>query len=550
MSLRISRVRLLLAFSCAAAIFALTPSLASAAAQTFSITPCNSSCTPDSPSFVAGASDSATLSSTLDTSKGTPTSVKIELAPGALANLTANKACLASTSYTTACFVGSGSATLNVPPGSETFNAYLVPPTNVKADVAGLDLVLSGQSSAAAHAELSVHQLTSGPAAGQVVADMTFDLSSNPIAPFVTGISANLNGDLNGKPFTRMPTSCALRAPSSLTVVYTGGTETTSASSDVNVSSTCALLAYAPKVLGAATVTNKLPSGAYAVKVTTVVTQAAGQAANSSSVLTAPSILSANVQGAEADFGKQVGTAAAISPLVPKELKGVAILTGSITAPVLSVQFPAPYAFSLKGQLNAFNNTFTFTHLPDIPIADLVVTLAGGKNSLLETSCASNSGQLKGGFVAQNGKTAKSAAKLNITGCPAGPPTVSGGSVTGLSTGKPVLKFTLNKGKNAPNIKSFKVGLPTGLSLNASKLKSGVTVTGGGKFSVSGGKLVVKLNKAESTVAVKIATPALVESKTLQKNVKNHKVKQLTFSIAITDAAGHTTTLPLKLKTS
>jgi hypothetical protein len=93
-----------------------------------------------------------------------------------------------------------------------------------------------------------------------------------------------------------------------------------------------------------------------------------------------------------------------------------------------------------------------------------------------------------------------------------GPPTLSGGSLTGLAKGKPVLRFRLKSGSNgAHKLRSFKVKLPAGLAFVAAQLHKGVKVTGGGKVTekVTGGQLVVTLGSPASAVTVSISSPAV-----------------------------------------
>ncbi|MGN6868867.1 MAG: carboxypeptidase regulatory-like domain-containing protein [Solirubrobacteraceae bacterium] len=93
-----------------------------------------------------------------------------------------------------------------------------------------------------------------------------------------------------------------------------------------------------------------------------------------------------------------------------------------------------------------------------------------------------------------------------------GPPTLFGGSVSGLGKGKPVVKFRLRSGSNgAHKLRSFRVKLPAGLAFVGAQLRKGVKVTGGGKVTekVTGGQLVVTLGTPASAVTVSISSPAL-----------------------------------------
>ncbi len=81
-------------------------------------------------------------------------------------------------------------------------------------------------------------------------------------------------------------------------------------------------------------------------------------------------------------------------------------------------------------------------------------------------------------------------------------------------------------------------------------LIKGLGISGASAKSVAlkGGKLVITLKKAASSVTVDLSGPVLTESKSLQTNVKKHTVKSLTVTLKVTDAKHTSTSVPLKLK--
>ncbi|MGZ4195336.1 MAG: hypothetical protein ACXVSJ_02760 [Solirubrobacteraceae bacterium] len=502
-----------------------------------------------------------TLDSSAITSSGGPSSVTVQLAAGTLADVAATRQCVAGTTphYTADCLVGtgSGSDTLKIP---LTFTAYLVPPTQ-PGDIAGVDLVTGKANSKLAHAEVSVAQLTSGG----VVADLTIDLSSlGLLTRTITGLTVNINATVNGHPFTRMPSTGQPAAPSVLSVVYGSGpkamTETTSASPDITPSG-ASTLRYAPKVHG--TVTRD--SGDAGVSLTATVMQAADEAASSSAALTIGSgVVSPNLAAAVAllNSGSAVGAASVVSPLIPGALHGRAFLTGSIAAPALTIRFPPPFPLTLVGMINVFNNSFTFSGLPDVPLTKLTVTLNGGSTALLQANCATVNGTLTGGFIGQNGKRAHSQQMLSVIGCPGarrvGAPKLTGGSVSGLETGHARLRFKVTHGVNAPNIASISVGLPRGLSFRHMAVVkhrrcdsrgkcttmlsvSGLSLSGGsvGAARVEAGRFVVMFKKPAKSVLLTISRPLLAESTALKKKARQHKLKALAMRVRVTDARRH-----------
>ena len=87
-----------------------------------------------------------------------------------------------------------------------------------------------------------------------------------------------------------------------------------------------------------------------------------------------------------------VGAAAAVTPLYPAPLSANAYLTGSLTAPSLTLVFGPPFAQTLVGQVSLATNATTFTGLPDFPLTDLKVKLDGGTKSVFDATCKPPSG--------------------------------------------------------------------------------------------------------------------------------------------------------------
>lgn len=501
------------------------PAIASAA-QTFAVT-------SQSNGFPAGGHPTYTTTVNLDTSAGGPTSETVTLSPGVLASLAAAPNCLkGSAQHTAACQIGTGSATTTVGlPLSIT--AYLAPPPNGSTDVAGIDLVTNAPGNPTTHAAVDLVQTASGNVSSVIKADLS---SLGSVGQFVSSIGLTINGTLaNGQPFTRMPTNCS-PGPSSVTVGYANGSkETTSASPDFAITG-CSSLPYAP-VLTASVVKDARDAG---VQVVTTVTQAANEAAGAGQVLTLPFPALAPNQGSLSvqNTGIAVGTAVATSPLIPAPLVGQAFLTGSGPfTPTLTLQFPAPNKLTLTGTVSLNNHSVTFSGLPDVPQTSLVVTLFGGAHALQSATCGPPRGILRATFTGQNGSIVTDRVPVTVSGCPSAP-SISRTSFSGLTSGKPTLQFRLARGSDAPNLKSFVVALPRGVSFNSKKLGRGVSVTGAHTQKLVGGQLSVTLKQAAAAVSVTIKGPALVETKKLAKQLRTHAIGRQSARITVTDALG------------
>ena len=295
------------------ALMCVVPALASAA-QSLGVTSAHG--------FPAGGDPSYTTTINLDTSAGAPGKVTIALAPGALASVAANPSCSkGAPQYTSACQIGTGSATvLGLVPAS--LNAYLVPPP-ASADLVGIDLVPSPNLGLIPTTHIGGQLVQTSSGNVQVV--LGLDLSSlGSTASLLTTMSLTINGTLNGKPFTRMPTNCS-PGSSTITIAYKNKTETSTASPDFKPTG-CSSLPFAPTVTGSA-VEDPNDEG---VAVSTTVTQAPNEAASASTGLVLPSpTLTPNFKAVPLqNSATPVGSATVNTPLLATPLVGQAYLTG------------------------------------------------------------------------------------------------------------------------------------------------------------------------------------------------------------------------------
>lgn len=487
--------------------------------------------------FPAGSDPSYTTTQLLDSqSMGAPGKVQITLAPGVLASLNANPTCTKTLQYTSACQIGTGSAAAGSVPIA-TLTAYLVPPPSAS-DAAGIDLLTGPPTNQTTHVAVDLVQTASG----NVASVLKLDLSG--LGPVLGGVltkmSLTVNGTLDGKPFTRMPSNCSVTQHSSLTVQYANGTETSQASPDF-VPTGCAALPFLPLVTASA-VKDAHDAG---VKVVTSQTQALGEAAGASTTLELPwpAIIANTASLPLQNTSTPIGTAVATSPLQPAPLTGFAYLTGpSPFSPTLTLRFPPPVALTLVGNVDLNAHTVTFPALPDVPQTSLVVSLFGGAKAAEEATCAPPGGILRATNVGQNGKTAVASFPLTVQGCPT-VPKLTGVSLTGLLAGKPALRFSVRRGTDAPNLKSVTISLPHGLTFIAKRLAKAVSVNAPRSLKLSGGQLTISLKRTVANMSVKIGTAALLESKQLKRQAKAHQgnpVSQLRFTIGDADGAAST----------
>ena len=139
-----------------------------------------------------------------------------------------------------------------------------------------------------------------------------------------------------------------------------------------------------------------------------------------------------------------------------------------------------------------------------------------------------------------------------------GSPSARNVSLSGLTIGRPRLRFTLDAGQNAAPIRSFKLTLPRGVRF-ASRLGGrtrGVRISVPAQAGRLGpGALIVTLRQPAESLAITIAGPAIIEQNSLIAQIRRirrynrtHRRKRgLTVSTRclVTDATGHNTPLGL-----
>jgi hypothetical protein len=532
----------LLALLAACALPMAAPALASAASPGLTVTPSN---------LQAGGSPTMTFDMqwlASGSSADTPKTVTLGLAPGLLANAAANPSCLLTPNLTAGGPCQIGTATLDASVGTVDqpitgVGVFLAPAQNPATQLATIDLVVPAPVSTTLAAALTMTSTGS----------LVLTAGNLPAIPTVslTGLDLTINPTLGGQPFNRLPTSCGA-ATSTLAVTFAGSTTPFSATGAFTPTG-CSTLPFTPTLT--ATATKDSSDSNVAITTSTTQPNALSQAADKTLTLTVPpAVLSPNVPNALTllNSGKAVGTATATSPLIPVPLTGTVTLTGTALSSNLTITFAPPFNIMLQGAINLSNSSVTFSDVPDAPLSNLSVTLAGGAQGLYETTCTPPNGTLMGAFTGQNGVSATSNVALTVAGCATsvtpGKPMVFGGSLSGLAKGKGKLKFGLEEGQNAKPIKKFELGLPSGLtfSTNAKADKKGIRVKGA-TFKVNKHAVTIIFAKPVAKAEVSIGSPAMIVGSKLEGTVRTElgtkKFKPLVFTGTFTDAGNTSTTV-------
>jgi hypothetical protein len=239
-------------------------------------------------SLQAGGDPNITIDAKLlasGSTSDTPKVLSFALAPGLLSSAAADPSCITGTPQLTgsACKIGSGTvtATALLLPTPLPVTLYLVPPKAGSGDFAGVEVTFPLHS-------LPVVSSLDDYAGVKVTSTGTLTMAATlpdlrSLRVYVTELKLTLNGTQDGKPFTRMPTSCGT-ATSRLSVTYYASTKPVTNVPGSFTPTGCRALPFAPKLTGSAT---RDPHD-QGVKLVTTLSQAAGQAGAKTVALSAP----------------------------------------------------------------------------------------------------------------------------------------------------------------------------------------------------------------------------------------------------------------------
>jgi hypothetical protein len=223
----------------------------------------------------------------------------------------------------------------------------------------------------------------------------------------------------DGKPFTRLPTSCAT-ASSSATVETAEAS--TGSGSDSFVPSGCSALGYAPALTAVEAIGDAGAGGIDLVLSIAQPNAATESAAKAVEIDLPPSVVPIAGSAGSCLTGTPctIGTATATSWLMPDSYLsgGTVTLGGTGAAPTVTVAFPEPVALSIAGTVDVANGAVTFPNVPDLPLSTLRVAITGtpaGK-VMATTTCAP--ADVVARFTPQSGGAAVTSARpIVYQGC-------------------------------------------------------------------------------------------------------------------------------------
>jgi hypothetical protein len=364
-----------------------------------------------------------------------------------------------------------------------------------------------------------------------------FELYTERMAFTLQGSPAGGSG-----PFMRNPTSCN---PATTVVEATpyGEPAATVSKSSAFTPTDCGALAFQPHITG--TVGQRGFTARQAKPpVTTVITQGAGQAGQSSATVTLPPIigpdLSQLARACPADKAAaracpdnaKVGKVTAATPLLAAPLTGDVYLVarGLGALPGLTIQLAEPIPLRLDGTvaLTPQGLRTTFTGLPDVPLAAFRLDLAGGSGGafmLGSDLCAAPPPVVTAAFGAHSGAAFSESRPMTVAGCTT-QPAVSA-TIARLRTGKPTVRLSVAAADGAPGLREVRLLLPDALRAKPRRARRGVRARAGSALLPSSaialtrdGELRVALPEGTRTLRATLSKGAVRVGRKLRRKRK------------------------------
>lgn len=541
----------------ALASFALTVAVLAAPAQAdHSAT--DFTLTPASPE--AGASVNASSSTTL--SYGTLTEdVKKTIghfAPGLLANPEAVPHCPQALYLADACpadtLIGSSQAVINgtVVENGRIYNQELL------ADEGGRLGIIVDAASGKLFLTAPFYVRTTGDHGLDGILD---DIPRLTPGTQITKLSFTLFGTVNGRNFTRGPTSCSLKVSTGEAFGYEHNVSVSGPSSSYTPTN-CEALPFKPTFdmrVGSRGTTGERRHPPMSVRVT----QAAGEAGILGNGVTLPFEIGPHLAalgtvcthaqlGADAcPAGSKVGTANATSPFLATPLNGPVYLAQQqgVVIPGLVADLKGRVPIKIRIATSILGGRLiksTVTDVPDLPVGSFTLNLDGGDTGVLESKfdlCFSGSkhrDMLAGvDFSAHSGAKISSKPRIAVEGC--GP--VATATLRSAAGRRGRLTVTAERHPDADNIASMSIRLPKGMKVVHKRVRGSAVTSDASPFTVRPGssrRLEVSSSAKQGAkrVVVRLKRGAIRLTGKVRKLVRKGRTRKLRLKVITVDTGG------------
>ena len=377
-----------------------------------------------------------------------------------------------------------------------------------------------------------------------------------------------LFGTVNGRNYTRGPTSCSLHTSTGDAYAY-DHPESASGPSSSFTPTGCDRLPFAPTF--AISVGSRGRNGFLShPPLSVTVTQAAGEAGILGNGVKLPIELTPNVtafasicsaaqlatDSCPAD--SQVGTTSATSPFVANPLSGPVYLVqqaGSVLPGLVAdlrgrVRVKLQIATSI---IDGRQIKSTVTGAPDLPIGSFQLSLDGGTKGVLTAKsdlCFSSAARrrfrtLKAAvdFTGQNGATTSSNPRIAVAGCA---PKASL-SLRRARRARPLLSLKVERHPDSPKLQRVELKLPKGLKLVKRRLRKGASgqassPLGRASFNLRGRRTLVLANLPSGgagSVSLTLRKGAIKPAAKLRRALRNGRRAKLRFRVTAVDVSGN-----------
>jgi hypothetical protein len=384
----------------------------------------------------------------------------------------------------------------------------------------------------------------------------------------ITKLSFTLFGTVNGRNFTRGPTSCSLKVSTGEAFAYEHSASVSGPSSPYTPTG-CDKLPFKPTFdisLGSKGTTGFNQNPPLVVKVT----QQPGEAGVLANGVTLPPLLTpdtanfkaictqAQLSANSCPAGAKVGNTSATSPFLATPLSGPVWLTQQsgtgLPALVADLRGRVPVKITIGTSFPGNKQVkSTVSNVPDLPIGSFTLALDGGANGPLAnkgdlcfTSDTSSSRfrtlRADVTFSGHNGANVRSTPRIAVEGCG---PSLSG-SVRRARSSKPRVGLALRHHPDGERIAHVEVVLPRELRLVRGKAGRRILGNASGRlrssaFSVSGSRKLRVSRLPQGGVAslsMKLRAGSVRSTRKLRKALKRKRSKSLRFALVVTDTAG------------
>jgi hypothetical protein len=381
----------------------------------------------------------------------------------------------------------------------------------------------------------------------------------------ITRLSFTLFGTVQGRNFTRGPTSCTLKVSTGEAFGYEH-TDPVSGPSDSYTPTNCEALPFKPTF--AMSVGSRGTTGERQhPPMTVTVTQQPGEAGILGNGVTLPfeigphlaalgvSCSTAHLAADACPAGSKVGTATATSTFLATPLKGPVYLAQQpgvvIPGLVANLKGRVPIKVRIATRIVAGKYIqSTVSDVPDLPVSTFTLNLDGGKEGVLESKfdlCyrsrygAFRTLNVDVTFAAHSGARTASKPRIAVEGC--GPSATA--SLRRATGRRATLKLTVERHPDAENINRLDVTLPRGLALVSKRMKGkGVSVTAAasGATVQAAGKRKLQISrlpgKGARRVTISLRRGAVRASAKVRRLARKGKRPRLRIKVVSVDVRG------------